>query len=78
MKTTIIDEIQPREKLLFPVLAKTKTGKVVLFINECSGTLLVSTEDDDDPIGDYSNEYKSCRDKEFWTIIESITIQFTR
>ncbi|MFA5934975.1 MAG: hypothetical protein WC827_03770 [Candidatus Paceibacterota bacterium] len=82
MKTIIIDENKVKERLQFPLLAKSKNGRIILFVNETTGTVLVPLPDADNSgnefPGEYSDEWISCIDKTTWTIIDSITIQFTK
>ena len=59
----------------FPLIAKsTDSDLVILFDTSSSGTILSTTFGNG--IGDYSDGYISCFDKDEWKILDSVTITF--
>lgn len=64
---------QPKQK--FPLVAKAKNNDLhVLFASEKEGTVIVAFGSFE--LGDYKAVWESCFKKEYWTILDSVTITF--
>ena len=59
----------------FPLVAKSSRSDLhVLFSSEKEGTVIVASEPT--RLGDYKITWESCFKKEYWTIIDQVTITF--
>jgi len=74
MKTEIVKEKKHELIEMFPLVAMGVASKdVILFKNETSGTVI---NGDSNAIGDHCTTWINCFNKEYWQILDSVTITF--
>lgn len=73
MHTEIIKTSQ--DTLIYPIIAETVLGTIVLFSSEYEGTIL-HCPGNPEYVGNHDDDWVSVKDNHTWTILDEVTIKF--